>query len=312
MKDGTGGPPAPTSTVNSADSPSQHNLLALTLGSVGVVYGDIGTSPLYAFREAVVAAQGTGPLTQNIVLGVLSLILWSLIIVVTLKYVLILLRADNNGEGGTLSLTALATRALGPRNTFVLLLGMIGASMFLGDSVITPAISVLSAVEGLKLATPALDQYVILITVAILFALFSVQRRGTANVAALFGPVMVVWFIAIAIAGALHVLDNPTVLLAISPFHAFKFVLGHGHIGLVTLGLVFLAVTGGEALYADLGHFGRRPIQTAWLFLVLPSLLINYFGQGSSPIRLRSKIPSTDWYPRWRCYRWLHWRPPRP
>lgn len=259
----------------------QQNLLALTFGCIGVVYGDIGTSPLYAFREAVNAAQETGPLTQTTVLGVLSLILWSLVVVVTLKYVLILLRADNNGEGGTLSLTALARRALGRRATFALLLGTIGASMFLGDSVITPAISVLSAVEGLKLVTTAAEHYVIVITLVILFTLFSVQRRGTASVAALFGPVMTVWFIAIAIAGAFHIRDHPDVLLAVSPHYAVDFMLEHRQVGLITLGLVFLAVTGGEALYADLGHFGRRPIQTAWLFLVLPSLLINYFGQGA-------------------------------
>ena len=257
------------------------NLFALTLGSVGVVYGDIGTSPLYAFREAVVAAQDNGSLTQATVLGVLSAILWSLIIVVTIKYVLILLRADNNGEGGTLSLTALARRVLGRRTTFVLLLGTIGASMFLGDSVITPAISVLSAVEGLKLATTAAEHYVIVITLLILLTLFSVQRRGTASVAAFFGPVMMVWFVAIAIAGAFHIRDNPDVLLAVSPHYAVTFLLEHGHVGLVTLGLVFLAVTGGEALYADLGHFGRRPIQIAWLFLVLPCIVINYFGQGA-------------------------------
>ena len=260
---------------------AQHNLFALTLGSVGVVYGDIGTSPLYAFREAVLAAQDSGPTTQATVLGVLSLIVWSLIVVVTLKYVLILLRADNNGEGGTLSLTALAQRVLGRRTPLVLLLGTIGASMFLGDSVITPAISVLSAVEGLNLVTTTAEHHVIGITLVILFTLFTVQRRGTASVAAFFGPVMCVWFVAIAIAGGLHILDNPNVLLAVSPHHAIRFVLQHGHIGLVTLGLVFLAVTGGEALYADLGHFGRRPIQTAWFFLVLPSLMINYFGQGA-------------------------------
>ncbi len=257
------------------------NFLALTLGSVGVVYGDIGTSPLYAFREATVAAQAGGPLTREIVLGVLSLILWSLIIVVTLKYVLILLRADNNGEGGTLSLTALAQRALGRGSTLVFILGMVGASMFLGDSFITPAISVLSAIEGLKYATPAFEHYVVPITVLILIMLFSVQRRGTARVAAFFGPIMVVWFVAIAVLGAMHIRDDPHVLLAINPYYAFEFMLGHGKIALVTLGLVFLAVTGGEALYADLGHFGRRPIQTAWLVLVLPALLINYFGQGA-------------------------------
>jgi KUP system potassium uptake protein len=219
--------------------------------------------------------------TRETVLGVLSLILWALIVVVTVKYVLILLRADNNGEGGTLSLTALAARALGRRTPLVFLLGVIGASMFLGDSVITPAISVLSAVEGLKLATPAFDHWVVPLTIAILIGLFAAQRRGTAGVASFFGPVMVVWFVAIALAGLLHISDDPGVLLAINPFYAVSFVASHGHIGLVTLGAVFLVVTGGEALYADLGHFGRKPIQTAWFGLVLPALLLNYFGQGA-------------------------------
>ncbi len=257
------------------------SFVALALGSVGVVYGDIGTSPLYAFREAAMAASENHPVSRGIVLGVLSLILWALIITVTAKYVLILLRADNNGEGGTLSLTALASRALGRRSTFVFIVGVIGASMFLGDSVITPAISVLSAVEGLKLATPAFSEYVAPIAVGILIALFAAQSRGTASVAALFGPVMVVWFISIAIAGGLHIRDDPYVLTAINPLYGIEFLLEHGTIGLVTLGAVFLVVTGGEALYADLGHFGRKPIQTAWLCLVLPSLLINYFGQGA-------------------------------
>jgi KUP system potassium uptake protein len=256
-------------------------LLALALGSVGVVYGDIGTSPLYAFREAAMAASTDHIVTRAIVLGVLSLIVWALIITVTLKYVLILLRADNNGEGGTLSLTALATRALGKRTAFVFILGVIGASMFLGDSVITPAISVLSAVEGLKLASPAFGEFVAPLTVIILIALFAAQSRGTAKVAAMFGPIMVVWFISIAIAGALHIRDDPTVLAAINPYYGIEFLLHHGAIGLVTLGAVFLVVTGGEALYADLGHFGRKPIQVAWLSLVLPALLINYFGQGA-------------------------------
>ena len=255
--------------------------LALALGSVGVVYGDIGTSPLYAFREAAIAASNNHVVTREVVLGVLSLIVWALIITVTLKYVLILLRADNNGEGGTLSLMALATRAIGRRTPIVFILGVIGASMFLGDSVITPAISVLSAVEGLKLASPAFSDYVAPLTVVILIGLFAAQSRGTAKVAALFGPVMVVWFLAIAIAGALHIRDDPNVLAAINPFYGIAFLLDHGHIGLVTLGAVFLVVTGGEALYADLGHFGRKPIQTAWFCLVLPALLINYFGQGA-------------------------------
>ena len=257
------------------------SFVALALGSVGVVYGDIGTSPLYAFREAAMAASNEQGVTREVVLGVLSLIVWALIITVTLKYILLLLRADNNGEGGTLSLTALATRALGRRTPLIYILGVIGASMFLGDSVITPAISVLSAVEGLKLASPTFSEYVAPLTVFILVGLFAAQSRGTAKVAALFGPIMVVWFVAIAIAGGMHILDDPHVLLAFNPLYGIAFVYAHGHIGLVTLGAVFLVVTGGEALYADLGHFGRKPIQTAWLSLVLPALLINYFGQGA-------------------------------
>jgi KUP system potassium uptake protein len=263
---------------------------ALTLGSVGVVYGDIGTSPLYAFREAVVAASESGPITREIVLGVISMILWALIVVVTIKYVLILLRADNNGEGGTLSLTALAFRAIGRRTPVVLMLGIVGAAMFLGDSVITPAISVLSAVEGLKLAIPASEHFVVPLTIAILLALFALQRRGTARVASFFGPVMVVWFSCIAIAGLLHISDDPRIFAAINPYYAVSFVAQHGHIGLVTLGAVFLAVTGGEALYADLGHFGRKSIKTAWFGLVLPALMLNYFGQGAMILRDPSAI----------------------
>jgi KUP system potassium uptake protein len=254
---------------------------ALTLGSIGVVFGDIGTSPLYAFREAASHAAEGQPVSRIIVLGVLSLILWSLFIVVTAKYVLLLLRADNNGEGGTLSLMALGQRALGRRSWLLLALGVVGASMFIGDSMITPAISVLSAVEGLKLVTPALGPYVVPLTIFILVVLFSVQSSGTARVASLFGPVMVVWFATLTILGLVHISDDPTVLYAINPYYAIHFMLSHGVIGLVTMGLVFLAVTGGEALYADLGHFGRKPIQAGWFYLVLPALLINYFGQGA-------------------------------
>lgn len=253
----------------------------LALGSVGVVFGDIGTSPLYAFREAAHASSGEGGVTRDIVLGVLSLILWSLIIVVTLKYVLLLLRADNNDEGGTLSLTALATRALGKPTTSVFLLGVVGAAMFLGDSMITPAISVLSAMEGLKIVTPALSNYVVPLTIVVLIGLFAVQSRGTASVATFFGPIMVLWFVAIAVAGISHISDDPHVLHAINPVHAVSFMLSHGMVGLVTMGAVFLCVTGGEALYADLGHFGRKPIQSAWFCLVLPALVLNYFGQGA-------------------------------
>src|SRR5436190_5949274 len=267
--------------ADSEETSAHAGFWALTLGSVGVVFGDIGTSPLYAFREALTAASAHGPVTRQTVLGVLSMIVWSLIVVVTVKYVLILLRADNNGEGGTLSLMALVTRALGERTLFVFGVGVIGASMFLGDSVITPAISVLSAVEGLKLVTPVFDDYVLPLTVAILIVLFAWQRRGTAKVASFFGPVMVIWFLAIAIAGVLHIRDDPAVLAAINPLYAIGFVATHGRIGLITLGAVFLVVTGGEALYADLGHFGRKPIQTAWLYLVVPALLLNYFGQGA-------------------------------
>ncbi|MDI1346420.1 MAG: potassium transporter Kup [Pseudolabrys sp.] len=270
----------------SAASPSHGKVappsfIALAVGSVGVVYGDIGTSPLYAFREAVLAASSDRGVTSDVVLGVLSLIVWALIVTVTLKYVLLLLRADNNGEGGTLSLMALATRASGRRTPFILLIGVIGASMFLGDSVITPAISVLSAVEGLKLANPAFGEFVAPLTVIILIGLFAAQSSGTAKVAALFGPVMLVWFVAIAVAGGLHIADDPHVLLALNPLYGVSFLLNHGQVGLITLGAVFLVVTGGEALYADLGHFGRKPIQIAWLGLVLPALLINYFGQGA-------------------------------
>jgi KUP system potassium uptake protein len=270
-----------TSTESGEGQVSTSGFWALTLGSIGVVFGDIGTSPLYAFREAVTHAANGEEVSRAIVLGVLSLILWSLFIVVTAKYVLLLLRADNNGEGGTLSLMALGQRALGRRSWVLLALGVVGASMFIGDSMITPAISVLSAVEGLKLVTPALTHYVVPLTIFILVVLFSVQSSGTARVASAFGPVMLIWFITLAVLGLIHISDDPTVLLAINPYYAIQFMLSHGVIGLVTMGLVFLAVTGGEALYADLGHFGRKPIQTGWFYFVMPALLINYFGQGA-------------------------------
>src|SRR6478609_1381360 len=277
-----------TATITSTeapDGPVTSGFWGLTLGSIGVVFGDIGTSPLYAFHEAVRGAAHGEPVSRVMVLGVLSLILWALFIVVTAKYVLLLLRADNNGEGGTLSLMALGQRALGRRSWFLMALGVVGASMFIGDSMITPAISVLSAVEGLKLATPAFEHYVVPLTVFILVLLFAVQSKGTALVASAFGPVMVIWFTCLAVMGAVHIADDPSVLAAINPYYALEFLLSHGTIGLVTLGAVFLAVTGGEALYADLGHFGRKPIQSAWMFFVLPALLLNYFGQGAMILR---------------------------
>jgi KUP system potassium uptake protein len=270
-----------TRSTEGQEASASSGFWALTLGSIGVVFGDIGTSPLYAFREAVSAAAQGAPVTRALVLGVLSLILWALFIVVTAKYVLLLLRADNNGEGGTLSLMALGQRAFGRHSWPLLALGVIGASMFIGDSMITPAISVLSAVEGLKLATPGLEHYVVPLTVFILVVLFSVQSSGTARVASAFGPVMVVWFLSLAVMGIINISDDPSVLAAINPLYGIRFLLSHGEIGMVTLGAVFLAVTGGEALYADLGHFGRKPIQAGWLYFILPSLLINYFGQGA-------------------------------
>jgi KUP system potassium uptake protein len=261
---------------------STAGIAGLMLGSIGVVYGDIGTSPLYAFREAVVAATaGSGGVTIQAVLGVLSLILWALIVVVTLKYVVILLRADNNGEGGTLALMALAQRAVGGHSAVIILLGVVSGALFYGDAVITPALSVLSAIEGIKLVTAAFDNYVVPITVIILVALFAVQSRGTARVASMFGPIMCVWFAVIAVAAIPEIMRHPEVLQALNPLYAVSFMLHHGMIGFVTLGAVFLAVTGAEALYADLGHFGKKPIQTAWLIIVLPSLALNYFGQGA-------------------------------
>jgi KUP system potassium uptake protein len=276
-------PPAETTVANEhGDTHSTAGFAALTLGSIGVVYGDIGTSPLYAFREAVTAASAGGEVTPQAVTGVVSMILWALIIVVTLKYVLILLRADNHGEGGTLALMALAQRAVTSKAASVIvLLGIISGALFYGDAVITPALSVLSAVEGIKLVTATFDPYVVPITVLILVALFAVQSRGTARVAAFFGPVMLIWFLIIGFAALPEIVRRPEILFALNPFYAVSFMLHHGMIGFVTLGAVFLAVTGAEALYADLGHFGKKPIQTAWLFIVLPSLALNYLGQGA-------------------------------
>jgi KUP system potassium uptake protein len=277
-------PAAETLAANGhGEAHSTAGFKALLIGSIGVVYGDIGTSPLYAFREAVVAASGSpGGVTTQAVLGVVSLILWALIIVVTLKYVLILLRADNHGEGGTLALMALAQRAVSSKGAgAIVLLGIISGALFYGDAVITPALSVLSAIEGIKLVTATFDPYVVPLTVIILVVLFAAQSRGTARVAAFFGPVMCVWFGIIAIAAIPPIMRHPEVILALNPLLAVSFMLHHGVIAFVTLGAVFLAVTGAEALYADLGHFGKRPIQTAWLFIVLPSLALNYLGQGA-------------------------------
>ena len=274
---------ANTAASNGAsEAVSRRNFWRLTLGCIGVVYGDIGTSPLYALRESVLAAASGGRAAADAVIpGILSLIVWALVLIVTVKYVLILLRADNDGEGGTLALMALANRALGGNSSAIVMLGIVSAALFYGDAMITPAISVLSAVEGLEVATPALQAYVVPLTVMILFGLFAAQSRGTARVAAFFGPITLVWFIAIAAGGIAQIRQNPGVLAALNPACAVSFLANHGWIGLATLGAVFLAVTGCEALYADLGHFGKGPIQTAWIFVALPALTINYFGQGA-------------------------------
>ncbi|MET0605676.1 MAG: potassium transporter Kup, partial [Beijerinckiaceae bacterium] len=267
-------------------APGGHASVAtLALGALGVVYGDIGTSPLYALRESIVAAGGASgvAVAPDIVIGVLSLILWSLMLIVTIKYVLIVMHADNNGEGGTLTLVALVQRAAG-RKMIVLFLGMAGAALFFGDAVITPAISVLSAVEGLKLVTPFFESnpnYVIWIAVVILLGLFAVQSRGTAMVAQFFGPITLLWFITMAGLGLLHIADDMRVLAAINPWNCIRFFIDHPGVSLAVLGSVCLAVTGAEALYADMGHFGRKPIQGAWLFVVLPALALNYLGQGA-------------------------------
>ncbi len=266
--------------------PQKSGLLSLSLAALGVVYGDIGTSPLYAFREAMHAAGARhGGVQIGDVLGVLSLITWSLMFVVTFKYVALLMRADNQGEGGTLSLLALAERSLGGRRPVVLALGLVGAALFFGDAAITPAISVLSAVEGLSLVTTAFDPYILLISVAIIIGLFLVQFRGTAAVAVFFGPITLLWFGVMAVGGLVHVMDAPEVLAALNPWAAVRFLAANGTLGLVVLGAVFLAVTGAEALYADMGHFGRRPIQLAWIVVALPALLLNYFGQGALILR---------------------------
>jgi len=275
-----------------ASKQSHGNYAALALGALGVVYGDIGTSPLYALRETVLAATAAhgelistaanAPVPRDIVIGVLSLILWSLVIVVTLKYVFLLMRADNNGEGGILTLVALAQRGLGrTRGGVVLFLGMAGAALFYGDAVITPAISVLSAVEGIKLVTPALNDYVVTIASVILIALFLVQSSGTEKVANFFGPITLVWFLVLAGLGIYHIADDIGVLASVNPYYSLRFFIDHPTVSLAVLGSVCLAVTGAEALYADMGHFGRGPIRSAWIWLVFPSLWLNYLGQGA-------------------------------
>ncbi|MCA9592668.1 MAG: potassium transporter Kup [Myxococcales bacterium] len=266
----------------SSEPPRGRRLASLSLAALGVVFGDIGTSPLYAFRECFREEHGL-PLTAANIHGVLSLIFWSLTIVISVKYLSYVLRADNHGEGGILALMALASRVTKGKlaGSVVVALGLFGAALLYGDGMITPAISVLSAVEGLHIAAPALSSHVLLITIAILIGLFMLQRRGTAGIGALFGPVTLIWFFVIGALGLAAILDNPSVLLALDPRAGIALLTSGKLAGFLVLGSVFLVVTGGEALYADMGHFGPRPIRLTWFVLVLPALLLNYFGQGA-------------------------------
>ncbi len=280
-------PNFPEHTSNpTVQSAKQHthasSVAALTLGALGVVYGDIGTSPLYAFKE--VFAAGHVAVNENNILGVLSMFFWALMVVVSLKYVILMMRADNHGEGGLMALLALASQAVKGKPKLrapLLILGVFGVALFFGDGVITPAISVLSAMEGLQIVTPAAKPYIVPFSLLILVVLFAVQSRGTASMGKIFGPITLVWFVILGALGALQIAQHPDVLQALSPHHAVRFMLENVGIAFITLGAVFLSLTGAEALYADMGHFGKKPIRLAWFGLVLPALTLNYFGQGA-------------------------------
>jgi KUP system potassium uptake protein len=274
---------------DSGHGPGNQSLAALAVGAIGVVYGDIGTSPLYAMREALRPVARDG-LERGEVLGVISLLIWTVTLIVTIKYVLFLLRADNQGEGGVLALYALTRLAIGRRSLPVLALGIAGASLFLGDAIITPAISVLSAVEGIKLVAPHFESYVLPVTVGILLALFIVQRHGTQAISSLFGPITALWFVVMGVTGAYQLAHDPGVLAAFNPAYGVRFLFSHGIVAFLVMGAVFLAVTGAEALYADLGHFGRAPISMAWFVLVFPALILNYLGQGALVLRVPEAI----------------------
>lgn len=273
----------PAIVDNGREEEGQRSLLVMSLAALGVVYGDIGTSPLYAFKQCFQGAYRVAATPEN-VLGILSLIVWALIIIVSIKYLLLILQADNRGEGGIIALVALLNpwrAARGSRRNILMVMGLFGAALLYGDGTITPAISVLSAIEGLKVETTAFDPYVVPISVVILLALFASQRHGTTKIGTFFGPVMLAWFVVIALLGLGGIWQAPHVLLAFNPLYAAAFLLGNGLLGFIVLGTVFLAVTGAEALYADMGHFGRAPIRMAWFCLALPALLLNYFGQGA-------------------------------
>jgi KUP system potassium uptake protein len=284
---------------------SSSSLAVLTLGALGVVYGDIGTSPLYAFRE--VFAHGHVPLTQGNIIGVLSLIFWTLTVVVSVKYVVLILRADNNGEGGLIAMLALASQAVKSRpklHDALLTLGIFGTAIFFGDGVITPAVSVLGAMEGLEVAAPGLHHYIVPVSLAVLTALFVVQRHGTGGIGKFFGPVTALWFVVIGTLGLVHIVRNPSVMGALSPHHAVLFLVLQPGVAFVALGFVVLCVTGAEALYADMGHFGKRPIRVAWFGMAMPALVLNYFGQGAMLLETPDKVrnPFYEMAPEWALY----------
>ena len=290
-----------------SEIPVRSRLAAMSLAALGVVYGDIGTSPLYALREVFGGPHHPVPINPENVLGMLSLIFWSLLIVVSLKYVLFIMRADNRGEGGIMALMALALHPLAAhawQRRAITILGLFGAALFYGDGVITPAISVLSAVEGLEVATPALKTYVVPVSLGILLVLFGVQRRGTTAVGTLFGPIMVLWFLTLGTLGAISIAKDPAVLSALGPWHAWRFFATNPLLGFFSLGAAVLALTGAEALYADMGHFGAKPIQWAWFGMALPALLLNYFGQGALLLRKPEAITNPFYLlaPDWLLY----------
>ncbi|HKY39739.1 MAG TPA: potassium transporter Kup [Polyangiaceae bacterium] len=310
MSESSAPPSAAPVPVPIPSEPPSHGgetkLLPLTLASLGVVFGDIGTSPLYAMRECLHHAHGISTGIDNIY-GIVSLVFWALMIVISLKYVAYVLRADNAGEGGILALTALATSGNGLRlnaHKLALMVGLFGASLLFGDGIITPAISVLSAVEGLKVATPAFEPLILWIASVILVVLFSAQRRGTGSMGAVFGPVMLLWFLTLGVLGIYNIASHPGIFLAINPVHAVSFFIRNGTLGFLVLGSVFLVVTGGEALYADMGHFGAKPIRTAWFTVALPGLLLNYFGQGALLLKRPEALenPFYNMAPTWALY----------
>jgi KUP system potassium uptake protein len=290
---------------SSRDNLSGAQLAALTLGAIGVVYGDIGTSPLYAFKE--VFAHGHLHLNSENIYGVLSLMFWTLTFIVSLKYVTLILRADNNGEGGLIAMLALASTAVKDRpalRTKLLAVGIFGTAIFFGDGVITPAISVLSAVEGLEVAAPGLERFVVPVTLIVLAMLFAVQKHGTGGIGKFFGPITVLWFLVLSVLGLVHIVENPVVLLALNPLYAIHFFIDHPHLAFISLGAVILCATGAEALYADMGHFGKRPIRLAWFGLVMPALVLNYFGQGAMLLEHPENVenPFFEMAPQWALY----------